>query len=311
MGSDIAGSIRTPAHFCGIFGHKPTYAIIPTRGHAMPGVLMDPDIGVVGPLARSAGDLELLLDVLVGADDYQPGVRYELPRLGRRTLGDLRVAVWSNDDVMPVETEIEDHVRQVADSLRDVGAEVNDKARPAIDVARSHEIYRELLWSFLSVAETDEAFEAMKQRVDSGTVNSDDYAARMESLVTIDHRRWLHLHNAREELRWAWHRFFQDYDVLLAPQSPTTALRHDHSDIMQRQLTVGDTNYPYYEQFFWAGLTGVAWLPSTVIPTGLAKDGLPIGIQIVGNAYHDRITIGVARQLEELGFRFASPPGYD
>ena len=91
---------------------------------------------------------------------------------------------------------------------------------------------------------------------------------------------------------------------------PTAAFAHDHRPFGERTILVGDDERPYFEQVFWAGLTGVAYLPSTVIPTGLNKDGLPIGVQIVGPEYGDLITIGIAEELERLGFAFTPPDAY-
>jgi amidase len=114
----------------------------------------------------------------------------------------------------------------------------------------------------------------------------------------------------RDYLRWAWHRFFEQYDILLAPQNPTPAFPHDHSPQPQRTLTVEGKTRDYMEQIFWAGLVGISRLPSTVIPTGAGEEGLPIGVQIVGNAFDDRLTIQIAQELERQGFDFAAPPGF-
>ena len=94
------------------------------------------------------------------------------------------------------------------------------------------------------------------------------------------------------------------------PIMPTAAFAHDHRPFGERTILVDSDERPYFEQVFWAGLTGVAHLPSTVIPTGLNKDGLPIGVQIVGPEYGDLITIGIAEELERLGFEFTPPDAY-
>ena len=114
----------------------------------------------------------------------------------------------------------------------------------------------------------------------------------------------------RHQLRWQWHQFFQRYDVVLAPIMPTAAFAHDHRAFGKRTIAIDDREYPYFQQVFWAGLAGVAYLPSTVIPTGLNAAGLPIGLQIIGPEYSDLITIGVARLLEDAGCRFVPPPEY-
>ena len=127
---------------------------------------------------------------------------------------------------------------------------------------------------------------------------------------TLSHREWVRVHEAREGLRWAWRTFFDAYDVVVMPICATSAFPQDEGPMGARRIQVDDTEQTHFQQIFWAGLTGIAHLPSTVIPTGPDADGLPIGVQIVGPAYGDRITIGAARALEEAGLRFQPPPGY-
>ena len=127
---------------------------------------------------------------------------------------------------------------------------------------------------------------------------------------TMRLRDWAGYNEQRTQIRWAWNRFFQDYDFLITPIMPTTAFPHDHSPENQRTIMVDGQTVPYFSQTFWAGLSGVAYLPSTIIPTGPAADGLPIGVQIIGPAYGDLRTIQLAQRLEQLGFTFRAPPGY-
>ncbi len=310
MGSDIGGSIRNPAHYCGVFGHKPTYKLVPSRGHAPPGVLAEFDIAVVGPMARSAVDLDLALDIVAGADRIEAGLRYDLPRLDGRTQRDLKVAVWANDDAAPVSRDCERAVLKVADSLRSSGASVNLDARPAFTSRDSHNIYMAALSAALAAGFPQPMFEELKTRAMNTALDDQSDAARQLRAQTMDHRGWIQLNNMREHLRWAWRAFFDQYDVLLAPISATAAFPHDHSPMEARTIDVDGTSQPYFQQLFWAGLPGVAYLPSTVIPTGTNAAGLPVGVQIIGPAYADRMTIGVARLLEAEGFAFVPPPAY-
>jgi amidase len=140
VGSDIGGSIRNPAHYCGVFGHKPTWGLIPVRGHSLPGAAAEPDIAVVGPLARSAADLDLALDVLAGPDELDTGVQYQLPRFGGTK--HLRVAVWANDAMAPVAAAVEQRVRHVARLLEERGASVDDAARPDFTSEHTGRLYR-------------------------------------------------------------------------------------------------------------------------------------------------------------------------
>ena len=121
---------------------------------------------------------------------------------------------------------------------------------------------------------------------------------------------WMGLHGRRGFLRAQWQQFFEEWDVLLCPISPTPAFPQDQSPIAERTLDIDGARRPYFEQLFWAGLATVSYLPSTVFPTGLSEGGLPIGIQAIGPEYGDRTTIEVARLFaEEIG-GFQPPPGY-
>ena len=310
MGSDIGGSIRTPAHYCGVFGHKPTWGLVPSRGHGLPYMVSEPDIAVVGPMARSAFDLEAMLRLLARPDELAGAVRYELPALAGRGLGDLRVAVWSDDEVAPVTREIAGRVELVAQVLRDAGARVDYEARP-VSSAHSHDVYHRLLFAFIGAGEgTDEQYEERRRKAASLAAEDDSEKALELRASTMDHRTWLGLNSARDRLRWAWQSFFEDYDIVLAPQTATPAMVHDHRPFGERTIEVDGTFQPYWQQIFWAGLPGISHLPSTVIPTGPGDAGLPIGVQIIGPAYGDLVTIQSAQLLEREGFAFQAPPAY-
>lgn len=307
LGSDIGGSIRNPSHFCGVFGHKPSWELVPSRGHGL-GALRPTDIAVVGPMARSATDLELALRLLAGPDEIEAG-GYEtrLEGLGR-PLSTLRVAVWADDHRAPVATEIADRVRSVAEVLRAAGAEIDERARPDFDPAEAHDVYLRLLWAALASGLSDEEFESQADRAATLTQEDASWGARMLRAQTMRHRDWLRLDEARAALRWAWHRFFQRHDVLLMPVMPVTAFPHDQRPFSKRSLEVDGQPRHYFDCLFWAGLPGAAYLPSTVIPTGPGSDGLPIGVQIVGPAFGDLKTIQLAQILETRGYAFVPPP---
>jgi len=307
-GSDIAGSIRNPAHFCGVFGHKPTWGLIPVRGHAPPGALAEPDIAVVGPLARSAADLDLALDVLAGPDALQTGLRIELPRF--RGTRQLRVALWPNDPVAPVARAVEERVRDVGRALAGLGAEVTEGARPAFESAHAQRVFGALLMSFIAAGFPPPVYDALAKRAAALDPADRSEAAELLRAQTLGHRDWIGFHEAREQLRWAWHRFFQEHDMVVMPAGATSAFPRDEGPADARRVDVDGVPQPHHQQLFWAGLTGVAQLPSTVVPTGPDANGLPIGVQLVGPAWGDRVTLGVAGALEAAGFAFRPPPGY-
>lgn len=312
MGSDIGGSIRNPAHYCGVFGHKPTWNVLPMRGHALPGILTPSDISVIGPLARSADDLRLVMDLVGGADDLQvPGWNLSLPQPTQKSLKDYKVAVWADDALAPVDETIKARVLRVAKLVEDAGGQVDYDARPAFDADHSHRQYESLLHSAMSARQPEEMFKANLERRASLDPSDDSALARVTRASSLYYREW-HLHNEeRTHLRWAWHEFFKDYDLLLTPMCSTSAFPHDHNPrIGQRTLTVNNEVRPYMEQVFWAGLTGVSYLPSTVVPTGLDEQGLPIGVQIVAREMGDLFTIEFARKVAaEIG-GFVAPEAY-
>ena len=311
-GSDIGGSIRNPAHYCGIFGHKPTHDLVWMRGYSPPGkYYATPDISVVGPLARSAADLEAALRIMAGPDDIKArGYRLDLPNLGGRKLADLKVAVWKDDDLCRVSREVRGRVEAVAEACRHAGAAVDENARPNFDASRSSESFAWLLNATLASRLSDEQYAGLSAAVEQLDPNDQSPTAHNLRAQGASFREWSQVNELRHQLRWLWHEFFENHDVLIAPIMPTAAFPHDQRDFSERTITVDENSMPYFDQAFWAGLTGVSYLPSTVIPTGLNADGLPIGVQIVGPEYGDLTTIGVAKLLEAEGFSFTPPEAY-
>ncbi|MEE3327542.1 MAG: amidase [Myxococcota bacterium] len=310
-GSDIGGSIRNPAHFCGVYGHKPTWNIVPQQGHSLPGMLSTPDIAVVGPRARSAEDLALCLDIVAGPEPLSsPGWKLDLPRPTAKKLSDYRVALWPTDPLAPVAHEVSDRVQDLGDRLAGLGAQVSDVARPALDPAESHEVYLYMLNGVMASGLTEEdiaQFEAQAATLDPQDKSTDAIMCRA---AVQKHRDWLHYDNRRERLRMVWREFFSDWDILICPQVATAAFEHDHRPFPLRELSVDGRPQPYFQQLFWAGLPTVSYLPSTVFPTGPSGEGLPIGLQAIGAEYNDHICIDFARLLADEWGGFVAPPGY-
>ncbi len=309
-GSDIGGSIRNPAAYCGVYGHKPTYGIVPKRGQTTrPDIVAEGDISVVGPLARSAADLALALGVTAGPDELQrAGVRLALPAPPSSVKG-LRVGVWLDQpDLSPVDDTVKERIAAAAAALRRAGAKVDETARPSFDPAAAHDTYRRLLLGLMSAPRAD--YDDLVRRTDALDRADDSDRARSLRYSTTRYRELAVAENARDLLRWAWHEFFGRYDVLLAPITMTPAFPHDHSEPQTRRtVSVNGTDVPYLDQLFWAGLAIASYLPATVAPVGLAPSGLPVGMQIIGDAYRDRTTIWLAGELAKLIGGFTPPPG--
>ena len=311
-GSDIGASIRNPAHYCGVFGHTPTWGICPPRGQALPGIVAPTDISVIGPMGRSADDLELGLSIMAGPDEIDSaGLRLDLPAPRCDRVGDFRVAVMLDDPCSEVDREVQDRIAAVADFLGRAGATVSTTARPAIDTAEANRIYIALLRAATSGRQSDAMLEANREAAALLEANDQSYFARMLRANVMPHRDWLGFNNKRHQMRFAWAEFFRDWDVLICPAAASAAFPHDHKgERHERTITVNGHQVPTTDQLFWAGFSGVAYLPATVAPAGFTPAGLPVGVQIVGPQYGDRTCIALARMLEQQFQGFVPPPGY-
>ncbi len=312
-GSDIGASIRNPAHYCGVYGHKPTWGIVPSRGQATPGILTMSDIGVVGPLARSAEDLAVALEAVSGADTIDAaGWRLELPPPRRKALKDYRVAVMLSHPEAEVDTAYTDRIQAVADAVAKTGAHVSDTARPHIDFHHAHAVYMKLLRGVTTARQPQEVFDACLKQVAEMDPTADDYKARNARATVQYHRQWVAANEERTHLRWRWHEFFQDYDILLCPTAAGDAFPIEEKiERPDRTVMVNGKPQNTMDQLFWAGITSVVYLPSTVAPAGLSRNGLPTGVQIVAAHLEDRTCIDVARHLADEMGGFVPPPGYD
>ena len=310
-GSDIAGSIRNPAHFCGVYGHKPTWGIVSQRGHAavVTHPVPDLDLVVCGPLARTPEDLALALRVVAGQSIWNSGWRLDLAAPTKTRLAEFRVAVWPSDEFAPVDDEIADRARMIAEVLREAGATVSETARPDIDLRRSHETYQNLSYSVVFASVPPEQYERNRRNAERYAPNDrSDQAVSARSMV-LSHADWLRADGRRGRLRLRWAEFFRDWDILICPQMAVPAFEHDHTmPIEERTVLVNGEPQDYWRQAFWSGLVTAPYLPSTVFPTGLSSQGLPIGLQAVGGAYQDYRTIDFTRLLaQEIG-GFQRPP---
>jgi amidase len=312
-GSDIAGSLRNPAHYCGVYGHKPSWGLISTRGHAPPGVLMPTDISVVGPLARSAEDLDLALRTLAGPDLLQQAAwRVELPPPRRRRLGGFRVAVWASSPLCRIDRSVAALFDRAVAAVARAGAAIDDTARPSISDEEHQQLFMLLLRAATASRMRDEDFE--RQLEIAATISEDDRGdgAAVARGATLRHRAWGKANEARTRLRYAWHDFFQRYDVLVTPVAATAAFPHNpNPNRDERTVLVNGAAAPYAEQIFFAGLASLSCLPATAAPIGLTEAGLPAGLQIIGPEGEDATTIEFARLIAaEIG-GFAPPPGFD
>lgn len=311
-GSDIGASIRNPAHYCGVWGHKPTWGVVSPRGHALNGNVTHGDISVVGPMARGAEDLEIAMNVMAGPDAIDGrGWKLSLPRPKKEKLRDFKVAVLLSDPNAEVDHTVQAEIQKLADFLAKKKVKVSDKARPAFDTAELSDVYIRMLRAATSARLSDELYE--KAVADAASLPADDmsYFAQMQRGNSLSHRTWLRLNEKRHRMRLAWDEFFKDYDVMLCPVAVTAAFPHDQKGLRHlRTIVVNNKKVPVVDQIFWAGYSGVTLLPVTAAPIGQTDDGLPIGVQIIGPQYADYSTIAFAKLLEKEYRGFVPPPSY-
>ncbi len=310
LGSDIGGSVRVPAHYCGLFGHKPTWGLCPSRGHfAVAAALAD--ISVIGPLARSADDLSTALDLIGQPDPAETALTLKLPAPRTGSIDGLRIAVWSTEPGQQTDRETVAQIEGLARFLRREGAKVSLTARPAFDPLEAFHIYLRALNTALSARLDEVTLIRIRERVASLSPEDTSADAIMVRTVDMPHRAWLRLNERRTQLRRAWGAFFQDWDVLLCPAISTPALPHmQQGETWARRVTIDRQEIPYNNMLFWPGLTCGFHLPASVAPIGLSKAGLPIGVQIVGPMYGDRTTIHMAKLLEKAWRGFVPPSGW-
>jgi amidase len=290
IGTDIGGSIRIPSHHCGVFGLKPSFGVVSQRGYLdhPTGGTTDADINVFGPIARGAADLDLLLGVLAGPDDeHAVAWQLRLPEPAVTSPEGARVAVWFDDDACPIDTGCRALLERAADALADAGAVV-EHVRPPVDTSEQLGLFFAMVGAAVAPSMDDAAAEAMGS-----------------------HRGWLALEERRAAVRAAWARWFEAWDVLLCPVTPTEALPHDTEHTMfERAFSVDGVERPFADNLFWTGMIGILGLPAAVPTIGRTAGGLPVGVQVVAPYLRDRSAVAVASMIADLTGGYAPPPGF-
>ena len=313
VGSDIGASIRNPAHYCGVYGHKPTFGIVSGQGQALPGIVAEPDIAVVGPLARSADDLAVALNVIAGPDDIdQTGWQVRLPKPEKKKFSDYHIAVIYTDPEAEVDDEVQNSIQNLVAFLAKNKVKVRENARPKIDSREAHRNYIQLLRAATSGALTPEEFRMNSEAFKTLNPSDESYRAQMIRAQAMHHKDWLSLNESRHRMRLAWAKFFREYDLLLCPTATTTAFPHNQNgERWERMVMVNGKPQPSTTQMFWAGYSCNVYLPSTVAPAGFSSNGLPVGVQIIGPQYGDHSCIHFARLLEREFQGFSPPTGFE
>ena len=317
VGSDIGGSIRIPANYCGLFGHKPSFGVVPMRGHipGVPGQLSSVDLPVAGPLARTAEDLAMAMDILVQPDMFErKGAKIQLPEARHKKLQDFKVACWIDEAIAPIDNNVRRVLFNYIEKLRSAGVDVNVNARPTIEFQQSLNMYLQLLGSAISGSFDDFQHMGIRSAANLSKFAEKYLLVKNHALynllqgVGISHRNWMKLNEARYKVRQKWEEFFQSYDVLLAPVTPTAAIPHQQEgNLVSRRIQVNGESRAYLESLFWIHQASAGYLPATVAPAGRTDAGLPVGIQIMGAYMEDKTTIEFAGLAAEVAGGFEWP----
>ena len=286
IGSDYAGSIRLPSHFCGIAGIKPTSGRVPRTGHILPYAAGATDAyQAIGPLARSVDDLTLLLGIIAGPD-WQDPIIVPMPRAypDDVDLSTLRVAFYTDNGTVTPTPEIMQAVKEVAQALKGHVASVAEN-RPE----RLEETWD--LWTSLNVADGGYGVREILEK--AGTKDMGRHARSVNSEVTGREfgRRLREMDVFRSQMLG----FMANYDVIICPVNANVAIRHD-------------TQNEHFAGFSYTATYNLTGWPAAVVRAGTSPEGLPIGVQIVANPWHEDVALKVAKVVEATFGGWQKPP---
>ena len=317
LGSDLGGSLRVPAHFCGVFAHKPSLGLVPERGHTPPGVPpipRDPDLAVVGPMARTAADLQLALDVLAGPDEARAGVGYRLALRPARhdDLKSFRVLLIDTHPLVPTGSAVRTALALVSERLVRCGVKLSHSSPLLPDLAQSARTFMRLWSSFRGAVAPATVYGEMGRRAEALPIDDASLLAERARGASMSYRDWFAADAARQRLRQQWFSLFREWDVVICPVMAVPATPHDHSEpIEARTLAIDGKSYPFRDTYLiWSELATSSGLPATTMPITGTQSPLPVGIQIVGPYLEDRTTLQFAQLMEREFGGFVAPPGY-
>ena len=304
IGSDIGGSLRVPASFCGVFSHKPTWGLVSQRGHVppTPGTHAERDLNVIGPMARSVRDLRLLLSVMT--EGVPP--KAEIADLSR-----LRIGLWL--DGFPLDPEVAAVIEVLGAQLSATGAEVRPISNP-VPLDQLMAAYQTLLGSVLATDMPTRTQIAMRRmRGVAGLAlrfGADPHSwAGLTRAYTATHAEWIAADEVRARLKLTAQDAFAAVDVIIAPVAPVVAFPHDDSPFAARKLRTSEgASLPYGGMLGWIALATACHLPATTIPAGLSGSGLPVGVQVIGPHGSDSRTLAIAQAIDENLGGFVAPP---
>ncbi len=312
LGSDTAGSIRVPAHFCGVFGHKPTLELVPKQGQMppMPNALpySSNGLSVAGPLARSTEDLKLLLEVCGGpVNPKSIAYSWKLPNVRKTNLKDYKIKYVLHDDKYPISSEMMQVMDSSINEFRKAGAKLDEDWPADMDPLDLFHLYMYLIYASASKGASMDEINAYRQN--TGMLNSQLQKLKAQA-YTDPHKYFVEKDKTRLKVREIWQTFFKDYDAFIIPTAIVPAFPHSEVPWDKRILKTPDGDREYDDMFFWISFATLAGLPATVVPIGLTATGLPVGLQIIGPYLEDATPIHLAGLLVDVLGGIKHPEGF-
>jgi amidase len=320
LGADLAGSIRTPSNFCGVCGHKSSLNTVPAQGAIPPMPSLVPpsmnlagmnDLAVVGPLARSARDLKMEMEIIAGpVPEDSIAYSWKLSKPRKSSLKEYKIGYVVDDPFCPVHPEIAAVMSGTVAALRKEGAKMKEGWPEGIKPGDIFEIYFKLMAAYVSPSPifTDALISSFKLLYD---MPFGDTQRNYVDGLTLSHKNWYALSVRRLASRLLWQKYFKDYDAFLMPANCVAAFDHDHNrNMWGRVIELSDEPRYYAEAFKWISIATLAGCPVTVIPAGKTKANLPVGIQIMGPYMEDGTPLDLAIKMENVLGGFTPPPGF-
>jgi Asp-tRNA(Asn)/Glu-tRNA(Gln) amidotransferase A subunit family amidase len=290
LGSDLAGSVRIPAHFCGVAGLKPTAGRVSGHGHAPPVAGAHALGASFGPLARGVEDLELMYNVL--ATDDEAGT-------DARDLRGTRAAFYFDDGAVPATDEIRAAVSRAAEALRDAGLLVEEERPPSIESANAAWLS---VFSYPTVSYLRGFYRGRED--EAGPVAR---AMLRREAREPDAGQLLASWNERDRLRGELLSWMERTPLVVAPVGPVEAFRREES----RKIEVNGEVFPTFRAFALAQAFNVYDLPAVCVPAGATRGGLPVGVQIAGRPFEERRVLAAARVIEKTLGGWQPPPEFE
>ncbi len=315
IGRDIGGSLRVPAHYCGVYAHRPSRGVVPVEGPILlDGAIFSQEFAATGVMGRSVADLSLGLE-LIGGPDVQNarGWTLQLPAPRRRSLSECRIAVWAEGEGTSLDTSGRELMEHVAETLRKAGAFVDETARPGFSLLLAHQVFRQLRVGMAALDADGDVFGPLPLAVSLQAERVQALVAQYLAYGTQSYRDWQSANELRNYFSLCWERFFHEFDVVLMPVMPTAAPRWDFSEedlcFLPCAVLAGDQAFLFWDETAWVTLPTLCSLPATVIPAGKTQEGLPVGVQLVGPYLDDLTTLRLGGWLSSLLGGFSAPPG--